>query len=77
MMPRNRKKVVIESGPGLAKLAEQLRSAIRILNFDYRDNKSPECHKLSEILRGFSRVISSDYISCDITDHMTQLTTVM
>lgn len=41
MMPRNRKKVVIESG--LAKLAEQLRSAIRILNFDYRDNKSPEC----------------------------------
>lgn len=72
MMPRNRKKVIIESG--LAKLAEQLRSAIRILNFDYHGDKSPECHKVSGILR-VSHVINND--SFNITDHMTQITIVI
>lgn len=52
MTLRNRK-VVIESG--LAKLAEQLRSAIRILSFDYQDDKSPECYNVSEIFKRLSR----------------------
>lgn len=59
MTLRNRKKVIIESG--LAKLAEQLKSAIRILNFDYRDDKSSECHNVSEILKD-SHINSNDYV---------------
>lgn len=71
---RNRK-VIIE--PELAKLAVQLRRVIRILNFDYHDNKSPKI-SVSETVRGpkgLSRIISNVvddyvlYLTLSITRH--------
>lgn len=54
VVPRNRKAIIELE---LAKLAVQLRRAIRILNFDYRDNKSLKM-PMSEAVRKLKKALT-------------------